>query len=51
LLSVGLKALGSISEILPILLLFSVMPKRTWDGFRNFADYVLAQRLAKTRIG
>jgi len=34
---------GSISEILPILLLLSTLLKRTWVDFNNFADSVLAQ--------
>jgi len=44
------NALGSISEILPILLLPSLLPKRTWVDFSNFADYVFAQRLVSTHF-
>jgi len=40
------NALGSITEILPILLLLTALPKRNWVGFKNFANPVLAQRLA-----
>ena len=45
------NALRLFSVILPILFLLSVMPKRTWVGFRNFADSVLDQRHAKTHLG
>ena len=43
----GLNAHVLISILLPILLLLSVLQKRNWVSFRNFADSVLAQLLAK----
>jgi len=37
--------LGSISEILPILLLHSLLPKRTWVDFKNVPILLLVSLL------